>query len=599
MVIQSKALPFEIQIQQYKNNIISTDKEFVFAEKMDELKDVEEFVQLKENNDLWVNFIANDKNAKLFIDGFEVVVGNDFIIEKENEIYLLPTENFVKVFEYNNFPLHPGVYYIKVTVEKKEYYAGFEIAPLHIRKTDWQMIKEDLEKSLKGFAQDLVRRHLVSQNMNDTYNSMPNHLLYQFNIIDKNFSRVMMVLDDLKQNANFRIKKEYVRVLATRMREIDKKTIMYKLQYPDDKNHALAPIKSLNYNLPENQYVKKIISELKIVLKKFSESLFIIEEDINCQLNDVVKYNVNKVYKEEREICLNNIQKYKIRTEQMRYAINIIEKAEWYQEVDCTTCNNQVSMVLFLDSRYRILYKLSKELKNREYDVDFDISYSYQWKRTDKLYEMWGFLKILEILTSETIGFQAIDGWIYGKKKNHTKNVFLSLLLPNTRIKLQKDNITINLVYDGVIPQKGNQTNLEENPIFLRSEHNKPDFRMDIYKKNIYIGSLLGDFKYRKPHSFFYESSPNNSRQQLRAYSCNCKSNFLHGDFSNKIDLGICPVKEVWAIYPCDDNRTDGDIDNDDSLRLLKLCPGKENEIGKYFNKILESYISSFDFMCK
>ena len=65
------------------------------------------------------------------------------------------------------------------------------------------------------------------------------------------------------------------------------------------------------------------------------------------------------------------------------------------------------------DVRYRTLYQVQRELKKEAAEIMIDKLFPYQWKRTDNLYEIWGFIQFVKILQDEQLGFEATGGWIY------------------------------------------------------------------------------------------------------------------------------------------------------------------------------------------
>ena len=70
-------------------------------------------------------------------------------------------------------------------------------------------------------------------------------------------------------------------------------------------------------------------------------------------------------------------------------------------------------------------------------------------KELDLLYEIWGFIKIIEML--QKIGFKAKDGWIFSKILYRTSIV--PFLEEKTCVTFEKDKTVVNLFYNFPIPK--------------------------------------------------------------------------------------------------------------------------------------------------
>ena len=87
---------------------------------------------------------------------------------------LEPSTSPTEVFTHENFPLVPGFYYMTVTLEQVVYYSSFEIIPLHIKKQEWQIMKEEVSKDLDTLTQDFVKRYTKSLHGSSGNNSKEN-----------------------------------------------------------------------------------------------------------------------------------------------------------------------------------------------------------------------------------------------------------------------------------------------------------------------------------------------------------------------------------------------------------------------------------------
>lgn len=118
--------------------------------------------------------------------------------------------------------------------------------------------------------------------------------------------------------------------------------------------------------------------------------------------------------------------------------------------------------------------------------------YQFQWKRTDKLYELWCFLQFIKAL--EEKGWELATGPAVVQEDGKYR---LSSLEEGTEITLSRNDEKIRLIYDGTVPQHASDTDRETDPLYTNNVHRRPDLRMDYYRNGAYNGSLVADFKYR------------------------------------------------------------------------------------------------------
>lgn len=116
-------------------------------------------------------------------------------------------------------------------------------------------------------------------------------------------------------------------------------------------------------------------------------------------------------------------------------------------------------MAVFRDPRYSVLYRLYKNLENPFSSLDVSSFYQFQWKRTDKLYEMWGFLRFIKALMAK--GWELEDGVEVLKEEGKYR---LASLESGTEIRLKRENAEIRLVYDGIVPGNSADTSRDKAP---------------------------------------------------------------------------------------------------------------------------------------
>jgi len=600
MDIRSDSYPFMLKFIQVSDSF-STEhvvEEFVYdIEKLYEMS-TDKIIKVRENISLMMHFICADPTARIFMDGLDML-SPDLTEEELGVAYLSPQKAPIILFGYKDYPMIPGLYEIKVVVNEKIFYSKIEIIPTLLEKQEWKIMKNQLENTVNGLAQDFIRKNISVGNYDNEYTSIPNNLLYKFIIINKFATRIISTLQELSTTANYRIKKTYKITSIEKVREIDSKTFSYQQLHPECKNYYKVPIKTINFDLPENRYIKRLIMELKRLIQDFVVAINNYKTVIEREIFELETYNNMPKISMAKKRGLAELKNYEQKANRINFSIKVIEDAEWYKEVSLDTNMTIVPSTLLIDARYRTLYQLNRELKKEDIKCIMDSKYSYQWKRTDKLYEMWCFLEIHKFMISKKKSFIPISGWIYDCKF-YDDQMLIPVLLPNTTITYEKDDVIIRFIYDGIMPGNSAASDEKNNPLYSRSDHNRPDGRIDIYKKNIYAGSILMDFKYRKPNRFWnygVESKNQSSgMKQLIAYSDSCRSSFLYGHYiSMEERRRTRPVIEVWALYPKDSKKEESHLYDDAGLRLIKVCPGKENDLYNIINKNIENVLDAFN----
>ena len=115
-----------------------------------------------------------------------------------------------------------------------------------------------------------------------------------------------------------------------------------------------------------------------------------------------------------------------------------------------------------------------------------------------------------------------------------------------------------------------------DEPLHTVNNNNKPDCRIDVYYQSIYVGSLVIDFKYRRPEKIF---CPNEDKalKQLHAYSVGLSSDVLYSNNVNPIIKNrIQPVSDVFAFTPVEPKTKI--ITFSPSINLMLLAPSVNTE---------------------
>lgn len=586
--------------QQYNNEV----KILKFYEDLNDI-DYENIVNIEENRVISLIFTGENKEARLYMEELDSILYDDLKEEgasrqnihvKGEEVYLTPSGRKIPLCKGGVSPFIPGIYLIRVISNNKEFYTAFKVTNKMISCDEANEIIRELEEELQGISFEFIKKRL-SVYHKDLLLDLPRSL-YKFFIIANEFPNIMNSLMELRVRPNYKVVKTYREIQEEKVRYIDNVTIRNHLSNSGKPGFMKAPIKSMEYDLPENRWVKKIVSEIFSLLNDFVNEIELILIKKKNIVEEIKRYsqegNTIRLNKEEK--TLNYIKELKFKAMKMRSSINILKSTEWYASIKGREVF-RLPHVLIQDSRYNVLYKVYERLHSKEFNFNDEEILSLQWKRTDKLYEMWCYIKLCRILND--LGYDSINqNENFSGKQNHRK-LFYDLE-ENTVKEFLKDDIRIKVYYDAKIPNSSDKSDFHNNPLFIRASNNKPDGRLDVYKDERYLGSIIFEFKYRKREVIwdyeFYKHMDQGIEKQLIAYGTSCASNFILRKAEEKGGkrLPIFPVNKVIILYPkANFESTNMDEVEDYNLKFLRFKPNKnlellKNELKEEIELILE-----------
>ena len=545
-------------------------EQYVTDEKLLYEKREERVAEIKENLGVTITFRSSQADAQFFMDGLETLPEPRLNVDPvEGDVFLAPSEEPITLYDHSEkyYPLIPDLYRIVVISNGQRYYSWIKILPKQLEEAQWETMKQEVEKELTGLARDLLMK---KTGLNMRMEGFSQGLLEQFHVINNHFSAVMAAISDLYRKTNAQIKKEYAFVTKEKTRMIDEKTIIHAAMHPENQHSFKTPISAVTFDLPENRLVKKIIESISKTLTGFIDSVEAMETPSG----------------EDREITLKELEKLSGVAGKMRGAIQWIKTASWYERIGVYQ-STSIPPVMNSDPRYRALYQLYRELNKEKAQVQIHQTYSYQWKRSDKLYEIWGYIQFIKCMIGEELAFVPESGWIYSQ----AVNMNIPELPSNTEIVFRKDNLRAHLVYEAKLPTQSRLTTPKD-PLYTRGTHTCPDGRLDVYKNEIFLGTIIFDFKYRPRNAIWNESliqgkKQNEVMRQLVSYSDNIHSPYLFGGGENRFISRISPVQEVWAIYPNRFGQSRSYDYPDYKVCLIEVTPGQVQ--GHLVKKIKES----------
>ncbi|MED4455127.1 DUF2357 domain-containing protein [Metabacillus fastidiosus] len=548
--------------------------------------DGESVITLTENVDLTVLFTCIESNAAFYMDGLDTLPETLVKEDEKGEVYLSPSDKEQALFtnkdyenNYSFYPLIPGFYRIKVEVRNKSFYALIRVKPKQLFKEQWELMINEIEETLHGLAQDLVRRN---SNINtDGDSPIPTSFMRQWFLLNNHKSKILNAVEEIKKSPRHHILKKYELVPKALAKRIDGVSIKYMSQHPEKRDVFKEPKPILGYNLPENRWLLHMVVHLATITNSLYNFLFSYEETVEAEIVNLKKWGKSaEVRLRTKHKVLNRVREMRNNVRQFRSVWNNLLIVPWFEDVS-KSLPREMPMALSMDNRYRTIYKIYCDMKIEEYSISLDPAYNYHWKRTDYLYEIWGYIQVIRAFVSEELGFKPSKGWLYDTQ-NLDEGLVIPELTPGSYVEFIKDNLRIRVVYEEELPSSPDGTSMDK-PLYTSSPHYLPDCRIDVFDENGYIGSLLLDFKYRPKESIWNRNliktrSQTKVMKQLDAYTTACRSPlYLKGRNTERVISRFRPVLEVWPIYPF---KYHGEIKRDIDeyhIRMMDLTPAKDN----------------------
>ena len=524
----------------------------------------EDCATIKENDEMDLYFNSTDKEARLYLDALECCPSsNRIMVDDEGFVYCTPGEEVIKLYRSDSCydALRVDVLQISVICGLNSYFSFLKIAPKQLSLEEWKIMRDDLETEIQGLAQDIVRRNIGLGD--EAKGLLPPDDLYAFLIINKNAHAIMSALLDIKDKPKYKLKKRYEEVDESKNREIDTETVKKYLQRGALNHTLLVPRRDIVYDIQENRLLKKIV---KAYDEKLAHFIDVIYSTLNYRKQRLTRYPKHSLYDEK---YIQGLESYLATAEKLKKITNIIKSAEWFQ-----TVKNPEDMFIphsfAVDSRYGSLYRMYSEMNKRNFSIQLDPQYSYSWKKSSSLYEMWCYICICRSFLQQytEVGLRVQDIFM----KDH----LFPFLKSGTKILLENEDSAVEIIYDSVLPKKSEQVKLYGHPLYITGKHTRPDICINMYSKKSgwYVGSFIIECKYRSLKAFWYGNTWS-SREQIKAYHNDSKSPLFFNGF---LDLFTSsrPVLHVFTFTP---DIFDEREYSDDQVTLLTFRPTRDRNI--------------------
>lgn len=495
-------------------------------------------VSIEENDELDLYFNSSDPNARLYLDALECCpMTSRILADDDGLIYCTPSEEFIKIYRSSlgYDALRVDTLQIVVVCRSLSYIAFLKVIPKQLSIPEWTIMRDDLEHEIRGLAQDVVRRSIGAGDKKQ--GALPPDDLYSFLVINKNAGAIMGALLDIKDRPKYKLQKSYEEVDESKNRQIDTETVKCYLRKGSSRNKLVVPRRDVVYDIQENRLLKKIVKNYDEKLSRFIEIIIATLDYRKQRLSKVNGYNLY----EEKYIA--GLEDYLETAKKLKKITNIIKSAEWFQQVKEPE-DAFIPHSFAVDARYGILYRLYAEMNKHDFLIQIDPQYSYSWKKSSVLYEMWCYVRVCRFFLEKYTPTESTLDSIF------TKGYIFPFLESGTKMILEAPEAFIEIVYDISLPRKAKHVQLYNNPFYVTGTHFRPDICINLYSKlsGWYIGSFVIECKYRKLTSF-WEGTTWSSREQIIAYHNDSKSRLLFGGILDSL-TSTRPVLQVFVFTP-------------------------------------------------
>ncbi|TDM20532.1 DUF2357 domain-containing protein [Macrococcoides canis] len=523
-------MPFNLVIK-YTQGKIEYQKKLSCFSSINEInfEDGNSIFKVKEYTPFKLSIISTDE-YKLYFDLFDLIDDNNLMIDINGDKYLENNEiKIVDSSESINSIIVPGYYHIKI-VGKETYHAVIEIIPKDFSLSEWKVLLDELlnenQELVKSLSNKTNSQLINTKQTNDDFIS-------KINYIKSNHQILVNALNQIKENPKSTLIKEYRWLDKNISPPIDEHTISMHMKKPNKRDFLYSPKRVLNYDNKENRWLRKNL----LFLSKFLDDL---SKEISERIQNLRVELKEAKYSSEREWIETNINELKKSlniVNRLIYRINMIRNEDWFKEISVSN-KTIISYSLMKDNKYRTIYIWINEIFKRKNVIIYNNKLQYAWKRTDQLYEIWTFMKLIKLLVENNYYFE--EEW------EPNKLFIEGEITSDSKYKLKKENVELSVYYDSEVTDESKNTSLD-NPLFTLERKNRPDIRIDIFIDGFFVQSIPIEIKYRK--LYLITSKDKGNIEQMKSYT-NFKSLHQLSALPYRMKKGLKPVNEVLVIYP-------------------------------------------------
>lgn len=561
------AIPSDFQVT-IKNG--KSDKKLEFSENKRMISS-SSCIEIYEYLDTRILFNGS-KDYRLYIEGYENVFfeatdQQNISIDENGRLYYMTSDNEIVLYNSSlneaSYTMIPGYYEIKLENSTNAYYAWLKVIPKNLSIQEWEEMKNEIENTITGLSLEILERKIGYQDYEDGEKYKPN-ILNKIELFVKESSQLINYLKLIDEQPKFEVHKEYKKIQSQRI-QVDKKSLALSARKSVKKNRGFGISRTIEYDISINRLMKSQIVYLKTELNQMIK--YLLKYEKNLEKNSKFNKNVKKKDKQNSSIS------YRIEIiQKLLFNIELFLKKEWLINVSEVAIGS-ISMPYLLDIRYRYISELYDSIVHQKFRIKLHQEYEFYWKRSDVLYEIWSFITLIKSLMLDD--FVPKTGWVYD---NNT--MITPFLNDGDRVVLyrEKDNITVNLVYNDFLNQNFKSVTIND-PLFTTRRNNKPDIRMDIIKDTRYIGGLIFDCKYSPLRNVWKnwnagsKISSDYVKNQLRNYR-DIQYPLYQVDIPAEQRKSFIKPLEVWVLYAGEESKKyKNDIYNSERINCESFTP--------------------------
>lgn len=579
-------------------NSYNREERFVFNENEFDWSNV---IEIDENTYAKLILIG-DSSSRLYLDGINILLNE---AEAESELeqntankYYLDDEgayvNFnqkeIVLFEINNplfkgnfmdHTLYPGYYRLMVVNSQNEkFFSWLKVNPKQIGEKQLESLKNDLENTIQGLARRFDRN---DNGFLSSEKGITQHDLELIELFHNEINQFEKTIYYITNNPRYEIKNEYLwteRMISP----LDYRGTIKKSGNFNKNRKYFSKCRCINYNLRIN---KILGSQLTFLLKK-----------VNHLIRVITNYNFP-----DKESASSFLLELKILKKYRYLIVNFLDNS-WIQSVNY---QEQVKLTNdnIYDNNYLYINKLIRKMKSLiDKEYSFSRQYKYYYHRTDVLYEVWAYVKVIETL--KKLGFVPKSGWIFSSKRENLgelregETIISEFDSQNSELD-NKNCKYIKIVYDKSIINRDNESPVK---MALGYTHKRPDIRIEFYDmKNKIISLVIMDTKYRNYNSIFYSKGKNHTLKQFIEYvnGIEIKESYKSDSIKKMEEItGQTSLKNsLFILYPkFNEKRNKPKVEGEDNQYRINLIPNDENkDLYIYLEKQIKQMNNYFNYV--
>ena len=454
MGMRRNDLPFELRFYLYRNVEASRD---CFLTIMDDF--VEEpsevdssYVQMREFAQVEVELVAKEPGPwRLYLAGLER--SDSRYVESDGKESWLPHGARITLSSPTEEPWIPGYYDVQVRCGDRIYYNLLYVCPKGMTTHQLDLMRQEIEDLAAGLAMDVAGGRA---------GGLSPEAHYRYRLLWDNFPQLCAAVTDILERPSQQVTRNWQVVPSSCARRIDRQSITWLSKHPQTfaggkPQRILWGKGTVLYDLPENVWLAGVLDQIITLLGEIA----LAGEG------------------EQAKRALHMQERLRILRQRPPLAELIGGSVSW-------------SLAMFKDGRYRLLYELWRQLFK---PLSVYFRGELGWKRTDKLFEYWCFLRTIVAL--EELGFSPTGGTLLAGQLE--KEGVVVSLSAGTKVELSRGERSVVVTYDEVLPHTLEEVRARDHFLMVISPHDKPDIRLDFYENGAYQYTSIMDAKYRHP----------------------------------------------------------------------------------------------------